>query len=67
MERILAWYDRLKGLRFAALRYFNAAGYDARGRISGLVGGREPDESVKWWREIVYRAIGKGTAWGVPR
>lgn len=25
-ERILAWYSRLKGLRFVALRYFNAAG-----------------------------------------
>jgi len=36
IERILAWYDRLKGLRFAALRYFNAAGYDPKGRISGL-------------------------------
>jgi UDP-glucose 4-epimerase len=36
IERILAWYDRLKGLKFAALRYFNAAGYDARGRIPGL-------------------------------
>jgi UDP-glucose 4-epimerase len=36
IERILAWYDKLKGLRFASLRYFNAAGYDAKGRISGL-------------------------------
>jgi UDP-glucose 4-epimerase len=36
IERILAWYDRLKGLRYAALRYFNAAGYDPAGRISGL-------------------------------
>ncbi|HUX38856.1 MAG TPA: UDP-glucose 4-epimerase GalE [Rectinemataceae bacterium] len=36
IERILAWYDRLKGLRFAALRYFNAAGYDLKGRIKGL-------------------------------
>lgn len=36
IERILAWYDKLKGLRFAALRYFNAAGYDAKGRIPGL-------------------------------
>ena len=36
IERILAWYDRLKGLRYAALRYFNAAGYDPQGRISGL-------------------------------
>ena len=36
IERFLRWYDRLKGLRFAALRYFNAAGYDVAGRISGL-------------------------------
>ncbi len=36
IERILAWYDRLKGLRYAALRYFNAAGYDPEGRITGL-------------------------------
>jgi len=36
IERILAWYDRLKGLKFAALRYFNAAGYDPAGRVTGL-------------------------------
>jgi UDP-glucose 4-epimerase len=36
IERLLEWYDRLKGLRFAALRYFNAAGYDPAGRITGL-------------------------------
>ncbi|TVQ17643.1 MAG: UDP-glucose 4-epimerase GalE [Spirochaetaceae bacterium] len=36
IERILGWYDRLKGIRFAALRYFNAAGYDAAGRVRGL-------------------------------
>jgi UDP-glucose 4-epimerase len=36
IERILGWYDRLKGLRYAALRYFNAAGYDAKGRVKGL-------------------------------
>jgi UDP-glucose 4-epimerase len=36
IERILAWYDRLKGLKFAALRYFNAAGYDPTGRVRGL-------------------------------
>jgi UDP-glucose 4-epimerase len=36
IERFLYWYDKLKGLRFAALRYFNAAGYDIAGRISGL-------------------------------
>ncbi|KGE73447.1 UDP-glucose 4-epimerase GalE [Spirochaeta lutea] len=36
IERFLAWYDKLKGIKFAALRYFNAAGYDSQGRISGL-------------------------------
>ena len=36
IERIMDWYDRLKGLRFAALRYFNATGYDIKGRIGGL-------------------------------
>ena len=36
IERILAWYDKLKNMRYAALRYFNAAGYDPEGRITGL-------------------------------
>jgi UDP-glucose 4-epimerase len=36
IERFLSWYDKLKGIRFAALRYFNAAGYDKEGRIGGL-------------------------------
>ena len=36
IERILKWYSQLKGLRFAALRYFNAAGYDVKGRISEM-------------------------------
>ena len=29
LERMLAWLDRLEGLRYAALRYFNAAGASA--------------------------------------
>jgi UDP-glucose 4-epimerase len=36
IERLLAWYDRLKGMRYAAIRYFNAAGYDVLGRIKGI-------------------------------
>jgi UDP-glucose 4-epimerase len=36
IEKMLSWYDRLKGIRYASLRYFNAAGYDVKGRISGL-------------------------------
>ncbi|MFH1852825.1 MAG: UDP-glucose 4-epimerase GalE [Candidatus Neomarinimicrobiota bacterium] len=35
IERLLEWYGQLQGLRFAALRYFNAAGYDVQGRIHG--------------------------------
>ncbi len=36
IERNLAWYDQLKGLKYASLRYFNAAGYDREGRVPGL-------------------------------
>ena len=36
IERFMAWYDQLRGMRFAALRYFNAAGYDPEGQIRGL-------------------------------
>ena len=36
IERIMSWYDKIKGMRFAALRYFNATGYDVKGRIAGL-------------------------------
>jgi UDP-glucose 4-epimerase len=35
IERFLGWYDRLRGIRSACLRYFNAAGYDVKGRIRG--------------------------------
>lgn len=36
IEGFLSWYSKLKNMRFAALRYFNAAGYDIHGRITGL-------------------------------
>lgn len=36
IERNLEWYDHLKGLKYASLRYFNAAGYDTQGRVPGL-------------------------------
>jgi len=35
VEENLKWYSQLKGLNYAALRYFNAAGYDVKGRIRG--------------------------------
>lgn len=34
-ERLMDWYDRLKGIKYTALRYFNAAGYDASGAVKG--------------------------------
>lgn len=36
MEQNLSWMSELTGLRFASLRYFNAAGYDIHGRVLGL-------------------------------
>ncbi|MDR2478954.1 MAG: UDP-glucose 4-epimerase GalE [Treponema sp.] len=36
IERCLGWYEKLRGIRYACLRYFNAAGYDVKGRIKGL-------------------------------
>ncbi len=36
IERILGWYDTIRGIKYAALRYFNAAGYDPSGEIVGL-------------------------------
>jgi UDP-glucose 4-epimerase len=36
IERFLGWYEKLKGIRFASLRYFNAAGYDVKGNLKGL-------------------------------
>jgi len=36
IEKVLGWYSRLKGLKSASLRYFNAAGYDPKGQIAGL-------------------------------
>jgi UDP-glucose 4-epimerase len=36
IERFLFWYEKLKNMRYASLRYFNAAGYDVKGRVRGL-------------------------------
>lgn len=34
-ERLMEWYDQLKGIKYVSLRYFNAAGYDEAGDIKG--------------------------------
>ena len=36
IEDFIIWYSKLKGINYAILRYFNAAGYDSKGRIKGL-------------------------------
>ncbi len=36
IEEFMAWYEKLKGLHFASLRYFNAAGYDPESVLYGL-------------------------------
>ena len=35
IENNLHWFSKLKGLKYASLRYFNAAGYDINQRING--------------------------------
>ncbi len=35
IERNLTWYSQLKGINYAALRYFNATGYDVKGNLKG--------------------------------
>ena len=36
LEENLKWFSNLKGIKFASLRYFNAAGYDLKKRIKSL-------------------------------
>ena len=36
IENNLKWYSNLKGMRYASLRYFNAAGYDLKKRVPSL-------------------------------
>ena len=36
IEQNLKWFRNLEGMRYASLRYFNAAGYDLKKRVSGL-------------------------------
>ena len=36
IEENLEWFSNLKGIRYASLRYFNAAGYDLKNRVRKL-------------------------------
>lgn len=35
IEENLKWFDKLKDIKYASLRYFNATGYDIKGRVTG--------------------------------
>lgn len=35
IEDLMGWYSELKSINYIALRYFNAVGYDAQGRVKG--------------------------------
>ncbi len=50
-ERLMAWYDRLKGIKYTALRYFNAAGYDPDGAVRGR--DSKPQNLLPVVREVV--------------
>jgi UDP-glucose 4-epimerase len=51
IEAVLEWYLKLKGIHYAALRYFNAAGYDPKGRIRGKE--KNPGNLVPILMEVV--------------
>lgn len=54
IEENLAWFAKLKGLRYVSLRYFNAAGYDPQGRMMGME--RNPANLIPVVMEV---AVGK--------
>lgn len=54
MERILRWYGEAYGLRWAALRYFNAAGADPDGQL-----GEEHDPETHLIPLVIQAALGQ--------
>lgn len=52
IEEFMAWYEKLKELKFAALRYFNAAGYDPEGVLYGLE--RNPANLLPVMMEVAF-------------
>jgi UDP-glucose 4-epimerase len=60
VERILADFDRAHGLRFIALRYFNAAGADPDGALGEM---HEPETHLI--PNILLSALGKRPALGI--
>jgi len=62
IENLLGWYSKLKGLRFASLRYFNAAGYDIDGEINGL--DKEPNNLIPIILETIMEKREKVVVYG---
>ena len=54
LERALHWADRIHGLRSACLRYFNAAGADAEGRL-----GEDHDPETHLIPLVIDAALGR--------
>lgn len=54
MERMMAWFDRVLGIKYVALRYFNAAGAHASGKI-----GEDHDPETHLVPLILQAALGQ--------
>lgn len=54
LERALLWADRIHGLRYASLRYFNAAGADPQGRA-----GEDHDPETHLIPLVIDTALGR--------
>ena len=50
IERLLEWYGKLTGLKFANLRYFNAAGHDPSSKISHIE--KDPENLIPIVMEV---------------
>jgi UDP-arabinose 4-epimerase len=57
VEKVLRWYGEAYGLRWAALRYFNAAGADPDGEV-----GEEHDPETHLIPLTIRAALGRGPA-----
>ena len=55
IERVLHWYDAAYGLRYVALRYFNAAGADPDGEI-----GEDHEPEPHLIPRVLRAALGRG-------
>jgi UDP-glucose 4-epimerase len=57
VERMLAWFDRLAGIRYASLRYFNAAGASDDAQL-----GEQWQGAVNLIPIVIEAALGRGPA-----